>query len=387
MRQVKKMASLAEVLADMDARGVSDAERFHGMNEYLSYKARQTDTPIDGAFELTPLCNLDCKMCYVHLRPEQFQPGERLLTVEEWKTIIDQAIDAGMLYASLTGGECLTYPGFREIYLYLNSRGIKTSVLTNGRLLTDEMVALFAKYPPGVLQVSLYGSNEEAYEKVCGHRAYQEVIDGILRAKQAGLSIMLTLMPNRFMQENVEEWILRLLELELPYMIGGITLPPREETGRKKSEFEVDLNAYICLQCANKNAVASFYNKDRETEEISYVPLDDIRQMDGLPCGGGHSAFHVNWKGEIGPCASYITTVHIPVLGYGINAALDDMRKRMRMFRFPEECSTCPIQACCKSCPAEKMDCALNGPLNRRVCERLRKRIESGLVQVESLGT
>ena len=82
MRQVKKMASLAEVLADMDARGVSDAERFHGMNEYLSYKARQTDTPIDGAFELTPLCNLDCKMCYVHLRPEQFQPGERLLTVD-----------------------------------------------------------------------------------------------------------------------------------------------------------------------------------------------------------------------------------------------------------------------------------------------------------------
>ena len=29
---------------------------------------RENDIPGVGLFELTPLCNLDCKMCYVHLQ-------------------------------------------------------------------------------------------------------------------------------------------------------------------------------------------------------------------------------------------------------------------------------------------------------------------------------
>ncbi len=384
MRQVKKMASLAEVLADMDARGVGDAERFRGMNEYLSYKARQTDTPIDGAFELTPLCNLDCKMCYVHLRPEQFQPGERLLTVEEWKTIIDQAIDAGMLYASLTGGECLTYPGFREIYLYLNSRGIKTSVLTNGRLLTDEMVALFAKYPPGVLQVSLYGSNEEAYEKVCGHRAYQEVIDGILRAKRAGLSVVIAVTPNRYMQDDIDALLIKLRELQLPYNISGVTLPARAETGRKKAEFEVDLDAFICMHCKNRTFQSSLRKPDIENQEIGYMPLENERQLKGLPCGGGHGTFFVNWKGAIAPCAPYSSTVHISIDEQGFEAALTQMRNRMGNYHSAAECDDCRFQNYCASCPAEKTDCILNGPLNHMVCEKTRKEIENGLIQIEN---
>ena len=31
--------------------------------------------PVTGLFELTPRCTLDCKMCYVHMTPEQM--GER----------------------------------------------------------------------------------------------------------------------------------------------------------------------------------------------------------------------------------------------------------------------------------------------------------------------
>ena len=35
-------------------------------NQFLQMavqNARENDTPISGCFELTPLCNLDCKMC------------------------------------------------------------------------------------------------------------------------------------------------------------------------------------------------------------------------------------------------------------------------------------------------------------------------------------
>ena len=82
---------------------------FRDYFDYLDTKARQQGVPIHGQFELTPLCNFSCKMCYVHLAKEQMQERP-LLTVEQWKDIIHQAWEAGMIRATLTGGECLSYP-------------------------------------------------------------------------------------------------------------------------------------------------------------------------------------------------------------------------------------------------------------------------------------
>ena len=101
-------------------------------------------------FELTPLCNLNCKMCYVRLTLRQM--GERrLLPTDVWLDLIDRAAEAGMMKAALTGGECLTYPGFDEIYLHLQELGIRTAVLTNGVLLNEERIRFFQRYPPALI--------------------------------------------------------------------------------------------------------------------------------------------------------------------------------------------------------------------------------------------
>ena len=104
--------NLRTLLRQLDEQGITDHRRYAAVRKYLGFKAREKNTPISGSFELTPLCNLDCKMCYVHLNKAQMQ-GAKLLTVEQWQDIMQQAIDHGMMYARLTGGECLTYPGFK----------------------------------------------------------------------------------------------------------------------------------------------------------------------------------------------------------------------------------------------------------------------------------
>ena len=93
---------------------------FNELSRYLEARARKQGVPIHGQFELTPLCNLNCKMCYVHLTADKMD-DRSLLTVKQWKDLIRQAYEGGMLTAALTGGECLTYPGFEEVYLYLHS--------------------------------------------------------------------------------------------------------------------------------------------------------------------------------------------------------------------------------------------------------------------------
>jgi len=69
----------------------------------LSDKAFKQDVPLNGNFELTPLCNLDCKICYVHLQDPSVR--HRMLSGEQWIALMQQAIDRGMMVALLTGGE------------------------------------------------------------------------------------------------------------------------------------------------------------------------------------------------------------------------------------------------------------------------------------------
>ena len=93
---------------------------FSDLVRFLSLKSRDAGIPFSGHFELTPLCNFNCQMCYVHMTKEQMG-NEVVLTVDQWKDLICQAWLAGMFVCTLSGGECLVYPGFEEIYLYLQN--------------------------------------------------------------------------------------------------------------------------------------------------------------------------------------------------------------------------------------------------------------------------
>jgi MoaA/NifB/PqqE/SkfB family radical SAM enzyme len=149
--------------------------------------ARKTDTPISGSFELTPLCNLDCKMCYVHLSDPTVKA--RMLSGDEWIGLMGQAIDHGMMTALLTGGEAMTHPDFKKIYMYLIEQGVSVRVKTNGILLNKEMIDLFTEYPPYVVDVSLYGCDGESYKAVTGHDVFDTVTENVRAAIAAGLHI------------------------------------------------------------------------------------------------------------------------------------------------------------------------------------------------------
>lgn len=190
---------LSQLIAQLNARGVNDYRRYEAVRKFLNFKARDKGVPISGAFELTPLCNLDCKMCYVHLNKTQMQ-GAQLLTVEQWKQIMQQAIDEGMMYARLTGGECLTYAGFRELYLFLRDRGVETVILTNGLLLDEDITAFLRNNPPAAIQVSLYGAGEDTYEQVTGKRTFSLVMENLRRIKAAKIPLTIAVTPSEYIK-------------------------------------------------------------------------------------------------------------------------------------------------------------------------------------------
>lgn len=379
-----RVATLAELFAELDARGIQGDVRTFYIHDFLSRKMGSYMIPQTGVLELTPFCNLDCKMCYVHLRPDQLPQQSHLLSVDQWKEIIRQAVDAGMMTANLTGGECLTYPGFREVYRYLADLGVRVIVLTNGRMLTDDMVELFSQFSPAMIRVTVYGSDENAYERVTGHRAFTEVMDGITRVRAAGLKCKLSITPNRFMEDDLEELFRLVSTMGLDYGIGEIAMAARPETGREVHDYAMGVEAYVRLKKLYKNHIqalrggkTTLASKTEGDEPVVFLPPEREKRL-GLPCGAGRSLFHVNWKGDLLPCAGF-DTVSANILEHSFKIAWADVQRQVEAFRLPAECEKCELRERCQPCPCELMYGKLDGPINSAVCQRKRRFSEERL--------
>ena len=370
--------SLRELLSQLDAQGITDYRRYQQVQRYLGSKAREKSIPIFGTFELTPLCNLDCKMCYVHLQREQMH-GAELLTTEQWKDVMQQSIDAGMMFATLTGGECLTYPGFDELYLFLQERGVQVSVLSNGLLMNAERVAFFKEHPPALIQVTLYGASEEAYERVTGRREFARVMDNLHRIWKEELPLFVVITPNAYMTDG--EKMVRLLQKEgFPFQINSCLARPREETGRMLAD--ADLKTYMDMY--------------RLRSELTGVEVEPECDMDappnpgggkaeapiGVRCGAGRSGFSVNWQGGMKPCNTF-PCIEENVMTLGFAESWRRTHHKAMTYPLPVECQGCAYQKICMHCVTRHAAGAEQGHANPSICAWARALVAIKLLKLQ----
>ena len=366
--------TLRALLRQLDEQGVTDYRRYDAVRKFLSFKARDKGIPISGSFELTPLCNLDCRMCYVHLNKEQMN-GASLLTVEQWKDIMQQAIDAGMMYARLTGGECLTYPGFRELYNFLHSKGIETAILSNGILMDSEMVDYLAAHPPAAVQITLYGASEEAYERVTGKRVFTRVMENIRRLNAAQIPLSIAVTPNEFMTDGEE--VIRLLHEEgLTFAINAGLMPPREETGRKLAD--AGLDAYVAMMKLRMALKGQQLEPDCDPESLPDPGSETSTATKGVRCGAGRSGFAIDWQGRMRPCNTF-PCEPVEVLELGFPEAWKRTNHTALNYHLPAECEGCTYKGVCKHCVAEHAAGAPAGHASPAICAWGKRMVSEGL--------
>ena len=375
----QKQPGLLELLDEAERKGLSEAEIRRLYGRYLNKRTREKGIPLSGLFELTPLCNLSCKMCYVHLQPEQMK-GKSLLTGQQWKGLISDAVAAGMMYATLTGGECMTHPDFEEIYLHLQSLGIMTAVLTNGILLTEERIRFFKEHPVSLIQVSLYGASDDDYEQVCGVRCFDRVVNNIRKAQEYGLPISIAITPNRFIPDKGEKLVRLAASLTIPYNINSCLFSPRPDTERQDELIDLDNDDYIRLYSLRTELAG---NPVHESEPCEFVPPDQFgKECFGLLCGAGMNCFTIAWDGSMMPCSS-LHHVRAATLKIGFMPAWKKIHEAAVHYPIPAECVACKYNDVCPSCVAVHAQDAPPGHASPRQCQRAMKLLQSGLVTMK----
>ena len=369
-----------EFLEELRKKNGKQVQTHSSFLEYLDTKARKKGIPLHGQFELTPLCNFDCKMCYVHLNPDQLA-HRKIMTVDTWKDLMYQAFEAGMISATLTGGECLAYPGFDEVYLYLHNLGCQVSVLTNGYLLDDKRIEFFKLHMPENIKITLYGCNDDVYERVTGQRAFGRVEENIRKAIDAGLPISLSITPNKYLGQDVFETVRIGKKLSQFTYVNSTLFTPRVETGRSGSNDDSDIDTYI--------QIYKLINEldGREIKEIDENKLPPVGgsshecQECGLKCGGGRSSFALDWKGKLIPCNRMDMIYALPLID-GFKKAWDKVNFEANKWPRVPECQDCVYREVCNNCVANMLMYAEPGKQPVELCKRTKLFVKQGIVHI-----
>lgn len=334
------------------------------LTEYLYDKASRRGIPLAGTFELTPVCNFACRMCYVRQTDRQVAESPRpILKPEDWLRIAEEAKKCGMLYLLITGGEPFLYPDFWPLYEKLNAMGFVISINSNGSLLDEARVERLAEKPPRKISITLYGASDETYEKLCGVRGgFGKVDRAISLLQQAGIRVNLKCSLTPYNDGDLEQIIAYAKERDLELTVASYMFPPirRDEdaTGRNEARFSPEEAGARRLRVYELQNSPEHYRKLLEKICSSYSePLGLLGNCqdvsDGrIRCRAGKSSFWITWDGRLTPCGMLPEPWTELTVCRPFEEAWASLRKLCGELRLSGLCSRCPDAGICHPCAA-----------------------------------
>ena len=327
--------------------------------EYLHNRADIKGIPLSGTFELTPVCNMSCNMCYVRKTPEELvQSGKRLQTVEEWIALAEQMLEQGTLFLLLTGGEPFTYPGFRELYTKLRNMGFVVSINSNATLIDKDIVDWLSQNPPHRINITLYGASNETYDRLCHNpKGFTQVTHAIEMLQDRGLNVKLNCSVTPDNVGDLEKIIAYSDERKLVLQATSYMFPPLrrdEDSIGRNARFDAENCAYVESRIRYLQFGAEdLSNYCQSVEQVRPLENDAFFDCEGdqVRCRAGKSSFWITWDGRMLLCAMMDKPYYEPFVE-GFAESWKKLREETGKIRLPSECAACEAKEVCRSCAA-----------------------------------
>lgn len=123
---------------------------------------------------LTNICNMRCPHCYMFAGTK----NQNEMTTEEVFTLLRSLKECGGTLVTFTGGEVCTRIDLYEIVKFAYDLGLKTELLTNGTLWTDELIDNISPLISRV-QISIDGFSEEKNAKIRGKGNFKKALETV----------------------------------------------------------------------------------------------------------------------------------------------------------------------------------------------------------------
>lgn len=332
------------------------------LTKYLNQKASAGRIPINGTFELSPLCNFSCRMCYVRKTSQEVRTHDRpVMTLEDWLRVAEEAREQGMLYLLLTGGEPLLWPDFWELYEKLVRMGFFVSVNTNGSLIDETVIRRFRELPPARINLTLYGACDETYEQLCGVKNGFSRVDRAIRGlREAGIQLKLNCSLTPQNAGDLEAMVRYAEEKKLILTVTTYMFPPMRRDASMvgcNDRFTPEECAYYHMKRYRLQCGEEQYEQFLHHIMEGLVPplgLDEscIDPANGkLRCRAGNAAFWITWDGWMTPCGM-MPEPKAELMGRTFREAWEDIAEQCRQLTVSGVCEQCQNRQMCHSCAA-----------------------------------
>lgn len=311
----------------------------------LHRRAATRRQPVNGTFELTERCNLTCQMCYVRQAAGDQAVRTKELSTPEWLELARQAVDHGMVFLLLTGGEVFLRPDFFEIYTPLTRLGLILTLFTNGTLITEARAARLAEAPPSRTEITLYGATATTYEAVTGvPGSYARCCAGIeaLVKHRVPLGLKTTITRHNVgeldaMRQMAHDW-------GLPFSAGWLLSQRRDGAPSEAAACRLSAAECVALEATDRASATEW--TETALREASLGPDRNFY------CQAGQAAFVVNPRGEMNACIDLPLPAARP-LETGFRAAWEQVQRFVDTAPpLAPPCLACDARAYCPRCPA-----------------------------------
>lgn len=323
--------------------------------KHMETEARKHRIPINAKIELLPVCNLNCRMCYIRTDMETVRAQGGLLSAETWLSLAKELREAGTLFLLLTGGEIFLYPEFERLYSGLYEMGFSITLNTNATMIDEKVLAWLAKKPPQLISISLYGASNETYESLCGQKnAFSKVDRAIDLLIQNKIRVELKTMLNPLNIHDAQAMVDYAKGKGVFYEATPYAFPPvRKCDGSEAFRFG-----------PKETAVQNLENKRRIDGDEGYVKAlagrlrryvdtkaPDCDELYGFTCGASNSSCWITWQGRMTPCGMIEKPYTLP-LETGVAAAWKELKEKCDRIRMSPKCLKCEKRDICIVCPA-----------------------------------
>lgn len=332
------------------------------VRKYIYQKAARNHTPVSGTFELTPRCNMNCRMCYIRMSEEEMRSRGKEYTADEWIQMGRTCTERGMLFLLLTGGEPFLRKDFRKIYTELKKMGLMISINTNGTLIDRETVEWLKQDPPTKINITLYGGGNDTYKKLCGHpKGFDAATKAIDMLQEAGIFLNINASFTRYNLEDMDAIYEFGKSRGIQVNAATYMFPPvrsaREGVPNEEVRFTPEeaggarARAEMCSldsEALVKRLKALHEGRDEHLDQEEECERSPDEKMG---CMAGRASFWITWDGRMTPCGMMNDPVARP-FEKGFDMAWQQIIKETDEILLPPECKTCKKRFCCTMCGA-----------------------------------
>ncbi|PWU21679.1 MAG: pyrroloquinoline quinone biosynthesis protein PqqE [Verrucomicrobia bacterium] len=245
--------------------------------------------------ELTHRCPLHCPYCS---NPTALTPRGSELETGEWKRVIEEAAELGVLHVGFSGGEPLQRADLTELVATARQAGLYTNLITSSLGLNDRRVEALKQAGLDSVQISLQSDESTLADRIAGTSAHLRKLDAARLVREAGFPLTINVVLHR---ENIER---------LPHLIALA-----EQLGAER--LELANTQYYGWAFKNRTWLLPSRTQIEEASrvadsakkrllgkmEVLFV-LPDYFSQRPKPCmnGWGRRLLTVNPAGEVLPC-------------------------------------------------------------------------------------